>query len=414
MSHPSQHQEELGNRPDPARLLNELDSLAQGQPQWNHLRDLFLEESDLDEYINWLDTDEDIDLTRKQISRLKAAFAGYREYLKEYLDQTGARIGRFEAKLKQSVDDLANPDLTPEEVVKIAHTRKRVAQAMQIARAPRGPKRTSLRKAVGKTADTQKTEKLEDKTEVDYAEFIEHMNLSAEQKEKLRAVIEGYEEAVATAKELDSNVQVPSKEQVIAHVLALGAEKLEKIATIMGKPGLTIEPDKSFMEMKNAMNARRHYDNQSEAYFDNDYEWSGRPGKVSVSILDMIQNTSVVPGQRPGEQRNDEQLRTCEKYFRDNGMRLASDRQNAAGMQKSLRAYEQAKRKGEANPEKHILDFYGQPQETVTMFNQEHNTTISKIVYGSFNPGYRKVYFFWRDPAFQSNYLRGRGAMQVM
>lgn len=414
MSHPSQHQEELGNRPDPARLLNELDSLAQGQPQWNHLRDLFLEEADLDEYINWLDTDEDIDLTRKQISRLKAAIAGYREYLKEYLDQTGARIGRFEAKLKQSVDDLANPDLTPEEVDKIAHTRKRVAQAMQIARAPRGPKRTSLRKAVGKTADTQKTEKLEDKTEVDYAEFIEHMNLSAEQKEKLRAVIEGYEEAVATAKELDSNVQVPSKEQVIAHVLALGAEKLEKIATIMGKPGLTIEPDKSFMEMKNAMNARRHYDNQSEAYFDNDYEWSGRPGKVSVSILDMIQNTSVVPGQRPGEQRNDEQLRTCEKYFRDNGMRLASDRQNAAGMQKSLRAYEQAKRKGEANPEKHILDFYGQPQETVTMFNQEHNTTISKIVYGGFYPGYRGVFFTWRSPDSLNGGLRGRGAMQVM
>jgi hypothetical protein len=152
MSHPSQHQEELGNRPDPAQLLHDLEHLATAQKQHNHLRNLFLEEADLDEYIHWLDTDEDIDLTKKQISRLKAAIAGYREYLKEYLDQTGARIGRFEAKLKQSVEDLANPDLTPEEVDKIAHTRKRVAQAMQIAKKPRGAKGKSLREVTQKGA----------------------------------------------------------------------------------------------------------------------------------------------------------------------------------------------------------------------------------------------------------------------
>lgn len=182
----------------------------------------------------------------------------------------------------------------------------------------------------------------------------------------------------------------------------------------MGKPDLVIEADRSMEQMINAMNTHRHYDGQNEAYFAADYEWSGKSGKVRVSIMDMVQNPAVVPGQKPGEQRNDEQLRTCEKYFRDNGMRLADDRQFAAGLQKSLRAYEQAKKQNESNPEKHILNFYGKPQETITIFNQEHNSTISKIARGGFDPGRRVVGFVWGGPDGQDNNLRGRGAVQVM
>jgi hypothetical protein len=254
---------------------------------------------------------------------------------------------------------------------------------------------------------------------IKYEKFVNRLILSSDSKEnkelqnKLLEMVseENYDEAVATAKELDSAVKVPAREEIIKNVLALGREKLEKIATIMSKPGLIIVPDKSFVEMKDAMDANRHYEGQVEANLREDYEWSGRLGKVSVSILDMVQYPAVVPDQRPGEQSNREQLRICEKYFRDNGMCLVGDRQYAAGMQQSFRAYERAKKSGETKPEKYILDCGG---ETVTMFNQEHNSIINKVAKGHCDSLLREVYFGWYDPADQYDVLCGRGAVQVM
>ncbi len=255
-----------------------------------------------------------------------------------------------------------------------------------------------------------------------YKQLVNRLSLSpdAEEnkilREKLLEMVsqENYEEAVATAKELDSKVKVPPREEIIKNLLKLGKDKLEKIATIMGKPGLIIVPDKSMTEIKDAMNEKRHYEGQNVANFAEDYEWSGKPGKVSVSIVDMVQHPPVVSGQKPGEQRNDEQLRTCEKYFRDNGMRLVSDLQFAAGMQKSLRAYEKAKKDGDTNPEKHILDFYGKPNPTYTIFNQENKTDVSQVAIGFFGPDLRMVKFSWTLPGFQYYDLRGRGVVQVM
>jgi hypothetical protein len=239
---------------------------------------------------------------------------------------------------------------------------------------------------------------------------------NARLREKLLEMVseENYDEAVATAKELDPAVKVPAREEIIKNLFELGREKLEKIATIMSKPELIIVPDKSFVEMKDAMDANRHYEGQVEANLREDYEWSGRLGKVSVSILDMVQYPAVVPDQRPGEQRDDEQLRICEKYFRDNGMCLVGDRQYVAGMQKSLRSYERAKKNGETNPEEYILDFFEDSQQTVTIFNQEHVSVISKFAFGYFNPYYRKVYFVWDDPVNLRNGHRGRGAVLVL
>ncbi len=255
-----------------------------------------------------------------------------------------------------------------------------------------------------------------------YQQIVNRLTLSpdAAQNKKLQekllemVSVENYLESVATAKELDPKVKVPPRKEIIKNLIALGPEKLQKIATIMGKPGLIIVPDKSFVEMTDAMNANRHYDNQKEAFFEKKHKWSGRPGKVSVCIADMVQYPPIVPGQKPGEQRNDEQLRTCEKYFRDNDMRLISDTQYAAAMQQSLRAYEEAKQKGEADPEKHILDFYGKPQQNSTIFNQENKTSIRQVTLGRFGPGNRGVDFDWASPGNRVSDLRGRGAVQVM
>jgi len=185
----------------------------------------------------------------------------------------------------------------------------------------------------------------------------------------------------------------------------------------MGKPSLIIVPDKSMTEIIDAMNKTRHYEGQDEAYCTkaHAYEWSGKPGKVSVSIVDMVQYPPV----GPGKQGIREQQETCNKYFRDNDMRLISDSQYAAGMQKSLRAYEKAKKDGDTNPEKNILDFHEDSLKTVTIFNQNYNSITIQVHYGFFSQSNRKVFFIWNDPDLADpdggDYdYRERGALQVM
>lgn len=269
---------------------------------------------------------------------------------------------------------------------------------------------------VGRTFDGRPI--YEANTEINYWEFIDRLRLTPEQKEKLLSVVSGYDEALATAREFDPDIVAPSKEEVIANILKLGTKKLEKIASIMGKPELIIEPaNKSFAEMKDDMDmdVNRHYDAQGKAYLAPDYEWSKGQKKVSISIVDMCQNPAVVPDQQPGKQNNDEQLRTCEKYFKEQGMELIHDHQYAIGMQRSLRAYAKAKKQGIKYPDSHIIDYhFGLPHETATMFSQEHISKISKIAGGSFRREDRRVVFARYYPDGRDSDLRGRGAVQVM
>lgn len=268
---------------------------------------------------------------------------------------------------------------------------------------------------------------LEDKTENDYSDFIVGsdfdvgLRLTPEQQGKLLLIVKDYNEAVATAREFDTSIKVPSKEQIIAHIMNLGGPKLEKIASVMGKPALIITPaNQSLKEMKNSMDmdVNKHYDKQKEANFNLD-EYSGAKKEVGVSIVDMQQYTEPVPGQQTGRQIIEDQLRTCEKYYKEQGMHLIHDYEYAVAMQRSLRAYKKAKEAGEKNPERHIMDFYGESKKRVTMFNQEHNKKISIVAYGDFEPYNRgvifhRVEFNWFGPGVQDNILRGRGSVQVM
>ena len=259
---------------------------------------------------------------------------------------------------------------------------------------------------------------LEDKTDADYATFIDGLRLTMEQKENLQNIVAGYEETVATAKELDPNVKVPSKGQVISHILALGVEKLKKIARIMGRPGLVIVPDKSLEEIIVAMDEKPYYEYQDKADLSTRYKWSGRCGKVIVSIIDEAWHAGVVPGQKPNEQRIDQQLHACQKYFRENGMRLIYDREYAVGMQKGLRAYAKAKEKGEGCI---ILDIYvaGWGPAISTMFNQEIDSDLHEVAIGYFQKvdrekKCRQVVFSSIRKDCKSDSSRGRGAVQVM
>lgn len=145
-----QSSEVPGELPDPLKLVESLEGLGTDRKKYTYLRALFLEESDVDEYVQFLNTNGKIDLTEKQLTGLKGILEGYKVYLQGYLEQAGERIGRFDERLKQTAEVMANPNSTLEEAGKIAHTRNRVAQAIQIANMPRGVKGKSLREVTEK------------------------------------------------------------------------------------------------------------------------------------------------------------------------------------------------------------------------------------------------------------------------
>jgi hypothetical protein len=264
--------------------------------------------------------------------------------------------------------------------------------------------------------------KLDAQAEIDYGKFVDALSLSTEQKEKLKAIVAGYKDAVESVKILDPDIIIPSKEQVIRHIIALGVEKLEKIATIMGKPELVIVPDKSAKEVRGIMRKGGHIKCFNR--------FIGKPSNikpgVGVKILDMVQYPDKVPGQKPGEQTVAGQIDACEKFFRENGMHLVSELEYAAGIEKAGLIFSRALSKGEEDRRKHLPDF--KPEEkrkpiTVTAFDQDRSK-IPGMLYGfceetvgfgsyyCYNVSF-KVYQGFGN-SWEEDIWRGRGVVDVM
>jgi hypothetical protein len=411
MPNSSNNAESIVNNPDPVKLLNDLETLETDQKKWNYLRKVFLEDADLDEYIRNLDIDEELDLSRKQLTRLKSTLEGYRVYLQEYLEKTGARIRRFEAKLKQSVEDLANPDLTPEEVDKIAHTRKRVAQAMQIAKAPRGSKGKSLREVTLVGRFEAENPELNTK----YQEFIENLGFSDVETEKLKEMVSdyNYQKAVEAAKELKAS-KIPTKAQILKELIKWTPEQLKNICETQEQPRVVIESDQSFDDQIAAMNENKHYtarngNSQSDAYVSlaNDTPYTNIPKsqKVKISITDGVIHPEQLKGvsARLGERR-----RRLTKEYAKKGMKLAGWGKMAALYQMSLM---EAKETGDNGK---IIDNCETGSGTVTILEQEALTKTALVAYSYFRSGSRQVAFNAYDPEFGNERARGRASVQVL
>lgn len=146
---------------NPVHLLKELETRETDQKRNNYLRSIFIDPTDVDQFLADMDADEELDLSKKQITKLKGMLEGFKVYLKEeYLPQTGERIQRFDEKLKEVTAAFGNPEATPEELEGIGETRRRVAQAMQIAKAPRGEKGKNLREVTQKRVGAESKKEL--------------------------------------------------------------------------------------------------------------------------------------------------------------------------------------------------------------------------------------------------------------
>lgn len=226
---------------------------------------------------------------------------------------------------------------------------------------------------------------------------------------------ENYKEALATAREFDPSIKAPSRHEIIKRIYKLGAEKMASMETIMSKPGLIITPANQWVEqLIEKMNNNRHFENQNECSLGDDHQWSGPQEKVGVSIVDMEQYAESLPNQRQVEEINSKQFLNFEKYFKANGLKMIHDYEYLVAMQRSLRAYEQAKKAGEDNPERHVLDVYGIPNATVSILNQEFNSEHKVIAYGLFSAQLSDVHLNVLPGERKRHQLRGRAAMKVI
>jgi len=113
------------------------------------LRDHFLDEEDIDLYLAELNANNINGVSDEQIRRVKTVLDNFRPYLRQYQDQTAARIERFDHHLKISAKKLSNPALSFAEVRRSVRIRLRSALAREMADQPRGISGKTLRIASG-------------------------------------------------------------------------------------------------------------------------------------------------------------------------------------------------------------------------------------------------------------------------
>jgi MoxR-like ATPase len=244
---------------------------------------------------------------------------------------------------------------------------------------------------------------------VGFKNHIAKLPLTLPQKEKLNVMMEGYDEAVATAREIDPKVQIKPIQEVIAAFLKLGPAKLKEIAEF-GKPTLLVTPKNSFLEKKAALDANRKYENQEGTYVGgSSFQSVATPTKTVISIVDGQPHILHISGIDPNS-RFDERKKAFKAHFARKGMRLINAHEAAVLEQLSLRDY---KRNG--NDVGKIVDYYqGNDNDTISCLDDEYLTDSSRVAYSYFNAGNRGVLFNAAGPGDADERLRGRPSVQVL
>lgn len=397
---------------DPRQFLQTLAGLDTDQKKYNYLRTVFIDPADVDEYVQDLDANEELDLTKRQITQLKSALEGFKVYLREYLKQSGERIGRFEQRDEENLDALKKHVAEPEVQEKLFKTRRRISKAMQFAQKPMGAKGKSLREVTL----AGKTEVKMDELDSKYQEFIDALDLSDEDKEKFKEMMSpvNYKKAVETAKEMDPKCRIPAKSQIIDELMTYKVERLQDICEMMEQPTLLIVSDTSFDEKVSAMDGHKHYTSQNGRSQQNAYVYKGSDSpynnapkikRVRVSIVDGVVRPEQLAGvsTRIGERRE-----YLTQKFAAKKMRYIDKDEMATLFQQSLREAEQT---GDNNK---IVDNWESGSGTVTLLDPNSLTKSSGVACACFGSYSRQVSFNDLHPDNVSGYARGRASVQVL
>ncbi|MFC1647789.1 hypothetical protein ACFL10_02230, partial [Patescibacteria group bacterium] len=208
----------------------------------------------------------------------------------------------------------------------------------------------ALRKAI---ASELKAEPFEDENEgvdLKYRRFIKNLSLSKKEQERLIEMgsYKSYQRAAKTAKEIHSQILLPTYDQIVEKLMTFSEEKMRDICEIMEKPVLLIVPDISFNEKIRAMNSNRHYRStkakgysrrkpQKPAYVmregSSPFNEIEKAEKVRVSIVDGVVHPQQVDAPYNLEERTDYYI---ERYA-ERGMRLIYTDEMAVLFQLTLR-----------------------------------------------------------------------------
>ena len=252
-----------------------------------------------------------------------------------------------------------------------------------------------------------------------YETFIDGLDLSDLEKAKLIEMVseENYREAVATAKEMDPNCEIPSnlREKFIKELMTYSLEEFREICDECEKPRFAIVPANEFKDKVENMDTNKHYvsqDGKSQRDVlvveekDEPYSNVRKVDTVRVGIIDRIPH----PKQRKGapiklEARKKHEI---ERFSGKKKMDFAGPHIMATSYQQSLR---EAKRTGDNSV---IIDNWEDGSGTVTILNPENLTDSRFVAYASFRSRDRRVRFFSSSPNGESGHLRGRAWVQVL
>lgn len=240
---------------------------------------------------------------------------------------------------------------------------------------------------------------------------VEKTLMNEQLNKKLKEMCQGYNESIATAKEMDPTVRIKPIEEVMTAILTLGPAILKEIANF-GQPTLLVVPKNPFAEKIDAMNSNRKYKNQAKTDVDNKTNSPFQPvytsAKTIISIVDGAQHMPHITGIAL-DSRYDERKRKFKEHYSSKGLRLITAYEYAILMQRSLRDYQ--KNGEDVNK---IVDFYQSKGDTVTCLDDECLTGSSFVAFAYFRTGDNRVCFNADDPASVSARLRGRPSAQVL
>jgi hypothetical protein len=206
---------------------------------------------------------------------------------------------------------------------------------------------------------TTKMEEILDTSKVvivnEYIEMVNALTLTAEEREKLDAMFDGYAESCETAREIDPSVNLRSIKDLYRVFIDLDPEKVKEILK-MQKPTLLVVPKNSFKTKINSINAHKKFPHQEDSYVnpypDSPYRTVFSPDKIVISVVDGEPHMPHIQGIASDSAWPDRKKMFME-YLTAKGMRLINIHEIAVLMQRSLREYQQ-----NGNDESKIVDFY--------------------------------------------------------